>query len=192
LEDEDGWFNATKLVKIYQPENKNIKGYLDQKKFAKLFDIRCVELDQIKGHNTFLITSLSHENAVKMSYNISKGPNEYRGVYYPHDYLHVILMILDPNYRYEANKVFDAIADVQRETEEDAHVTVTSKDVKKEIDVEALQYENEGLREQVADLQSKISPALIFPLNLIYFVIQVGMIKGCYAYLYFNMLYTST
>jgi hypothetical protein len=67
-------------------------------------------------------------------------------------------MILVPEYRIQANKVLDAVADVQRETHEDAHVTMTSKDVKKEVDVEAMQKKIEQLEKENAYLKSHVSP----------------------------------
>jgi hypothetical protein len=141
IEDENRFFNMTKLVHYYQPKNKNISRYLSRKEFMKLFNITYneynskarihenvdTESDPKASIHKNVDANLSYTDAFDSSYIEKHLLNEYRGIYVKHEYLHIMLMILDPEYRAQANKVLDAVADVQRETHEDAHVTVTAK-----------------------------------------------------------------
>jgi hypothetical protein len=151
LYDSEGRFNVTKLVKRYQPENDKVPRYLNSKKFRILF-VEKVEEASSSMDSFCPSENLSYEDAKSRARPVRGGDPQYQGTYWPREYLHIVLMILDPEYRAQANQILDAVEDVQRETDEDVHLTVTSGDVKKELDIKAMQREIDELKKKNAEL----------------------------------------
>ena len=99
LFDDQGRFNVSKLVKKYQPKNIHINRYIQSKKFAELFGAKSLEYQQ----------SLSLPPTGNLKFEAVIGKGKEQGLYLPRQFLHIILMMLDPNYRTFANAVLEAV-----------------------------------------------------------------------------------
>jgi hypothetical protein len=140
-------FNVSKLIKHYQPQNKDIARYLKSKQFKVLYD-KTFEL-----YNEFKITTsgdlklthenpnrqiadreITHENYLK-SFNTIKGGNNknVQGLYLPREFLNIVLMILDPNYRLNVNKVLDTINEANHGQTPTENIKIITNNQEREI-----------------------------------------------------------
>jgi hypothetical protein len=114
-QDEDGFFNVSKLVNHYQPNNKNTARYLKTKKFAEIFDSKALEyqrnLPPPNGGNAQTGgTVLKYKDvSIRMKDHSSDVKRSLRGLYLPRECLDVILMVLDPGYRAFVHEIMDTI-----------------------------------------------------------------------------------
>jgi hypothetical protein len=114
LFDNQGRFNVSKLVKRYQPQNIHINRYIQSKKFAELFGAKSLEYQQ---QCALPLSGMASDRAIRAMQpgdltlqilSVNKGVGDkHRGLYLPREFLHIILMMLDPNYRSFANALLE-------------------------------------------------------------------------------------
>jgi hypothetical protein len=115
LEDEEGFFNVSKLVNHYQPNNKNTARFLRTKKLAEIFDSKALEYQKTLsppngGGSRNDQKLLNYKDvSIRMKGHTSDAKRSLRGLYLPKECLNVILMILDPNYRATVNAMMDTV-----------------------------------------------------------------------------------
>jgi hypothetical protein len=87
-------------------------------KFADLFNIKSIEYNKTKGPDQNGGTPDTDETDKKVltfkdvqivMRQYTKCRNEYKGFYLPMDYIDIMLMILDPNYRILVHTVMNTI-----------------------------------------------------------------------------------
>jgi hypothetical protein len=144
----DNTFNVSRLIKHYQPKNKDIARYLKSIPFKVLYD-KTLELynekmipqiaDHLQDDETSIIGSddrnLTHENYLK-SFNTVRGggrKKDIQGLYLPREFLNIVLMILDPTYRFNVNKVLDTINELNHGEAPTENIKIITNNQEREI-----------------------------------------------------------
>jgi hypothetical protein len=125
--DSAGRFNLSELFNRYQPKNKNTKRYLQSGKFSQLFGIASRKLASEVSTEPVETPKLAIQDCLASIYDVKTGPNRFRGIYIPREYLNVILMVLDSNYRAIVNATMETLNDVnQGEAPNPNDITITN------------------------------------------------------------------
>jgi hypothetical protein len=133
LQDSDGFFNVSKLVNHYQPNNKNTARYLRTKKFSEIFDgkARALSLNQGGGANQTERKMLKSQD-MSLAMKEIKGNRKTQGLYLPREYLDVILMIIHPEYRAVVHEIMETVNE-SKALESGKSLTIKTDDFEKEV-----------------------------------------------------------
>jgi hypothetical protein len=132
LQDQDGFFNVSKLVNHYQPKNTHTARFLKTKKFQALFDGKARALYHAqggRGSETEGKLLKFNDVSIRMKDHTSDLKRDLRGLYLPREYLDIILMVLDPSYRATVHEVMETVNEVHNGAP--VKLTVENSDGKK-------------------------------------------------------------
>jgi hypothetical protein len=145
--DADGWFNVSKLVAPFIKNNHTAR-YLKTKKFAALFDGKRDEIMSAQsGHPSETEGKLLKYRDAEVIMREVKGRGKHQGLYLPRDYIDLVLMVLDPNYRATVHEVMAAVNQVHDGQALTLTVTNSSgASVQKEIEFNSAQWQDRMAR----------------------------------------------